>query len=91
VRGVSARPEDESIEARRLFDATGAGCLKYGQEHALYEIGGEILAVQVTQAIQPDTRPEAPTELALCLVLVTPLGNVEDEICVGNVCNHHQR
>jgi hypothetical protein len=60
VRDIPARPEDKAIKARRTINATGAGSLQHGEEHALHEIGGEILAAQVAQAVKPDPRPEAP-------------------------------
>jgi hypothetical protein len=89
VRDIPARPEDKAIKARRTINASGAGSLQHGEEHALHEIGGEILAAQVAQAVKPDPRPEAPTELCLSLVRAIPFRNAEDDLLVGNILDRH--
>jgi hypothetical protein len=48
VGEVATRPQDEAIQVGSLFDATCVHRLEHGQEHALYEIRGQVLAAQVT-------------------------------------------
>ncbi|MEA2747878.1 MAG: hypothetical protein QOI41_2021, partial [Myxococcales bacterium] len=64
-RDVAARPEDEAIDARRVFDASGARRYEDREHHRLRQITGSILVAQMLAAIEMGAGRERTTERGL--------------------------